>query len=724
MRVAKNKLWSLPVALGLTSALQAQEQPPLETITIFGERNDLQRIVGSAYRIDVDTLVEFGYDDINRVLNLVPGVYLREEDGYGLRPNIGLRGGSSDRSQKVTLLEDGVPIAPAPYSAPAAYFFPLTTRMVGVEVFKGPSSIQYGPQTIGGAINLVSAPVPPVLSALFDVALGEDSYRRVHARGGSSWRDLGFSGEYVHLASDGFKALDGGGNTGFEKNELVLKGEYQLGTGALEMRLGYADEVSDETYLGLTEADFRADHLRRYRASALDRMEWDWLGARVSWTQSAFGGELKLSGYGHNFDRAWNKFNNFRRADIRDVLANPGTPFNRVFYETLTGGRDSDPNTDADDLLIGTNAREFDMLGLQGGQLWDFVAGARDQFTHLVEIGVRLHQDRIRRLHDEYAFEMISEQLLRKDSTLAITADNTAATDAVALWVRDEISFGRWVVVPGLRFESISTTFNDRLAGISQVNDYTEVLAGIGLSYAWGEGFTLVGGVHSGFSPATPSRGAVLEPEQAVNWEGGLRWSGEYGRLDGVLFYSDYSNLTAECTFSAGCRGADLGRHINAGEVEIAGLEASWNHELTLGQALLVPIAVSHTYTETEILASFASVNPQYGNVEAGFELPYVPRHRTNASAGLTDSRWGVYLSLTYESRMRDSAGKGPIPENEGTDEFMVLDVAGHYDLSSRLRLTGRIDNVLDEAYVVARRPFGARPGRPRAVQLGVTYRY
>lgn len=99
-------------------------------------------------------------------------------------------------------------------------------------------------------------------------------------------------------------------------------------------------------------------------------------------------------------------------------------------------------------------------------------------------------------------------------------------------------------------------------------------------------------------------------------------------RLLGVAIgwaLADYGNLTAECTFSAVCGSDDLGRHIKAGEVEVAGLEASWNHELAVGQALLVPIAVSHTCTETEILEAFTSVNPQYGNVEAGLELPYVP---------------------------------------------------------------------------------------------------
>jgi Fe(3+) dicitrate transport protein len=92
----------------------------LEEITIIGSKVELDSVAGSAYVISEEDLERFDYVDLRKVLNQAPGVYIREEDGYGLRPNIGIRGAAAERSQKITLMRDEVLITPAPYSAPAA----------------------------------------------------------------------------------------------------------------------------------------------------------------------------------------------------------------------------------------------------------------------------------------------------------------------------------------------------------------------------------------------------------------------------------------------------------------------------------------------------------------------------------------------------------------------------------------------------------------------------
>ena len=164
--------------------LEMDEPIRLPPVVVSSTPEDLSTLGGSAHLLEEETLEAFEYDDPNQVLYSVPGVYVRQEDAYGLRPIIGLRGVNSERSKKVTLMEDGLLFGPAPFSAPAAYYFPLMTRVVGMEVFKGPSAILYGPQTIGGAINLITRDIPQGQEIGVDLAYGLDHYHKVHAHYG------------------------------------------------------------------------------------------------------------------------------------------------------------------------------------------------------------------------------------------------------------------------------------------------------------------------------------------------------------------------------------------------------------------------------------------------------------------------------------------------------------------------------------------------------------
>ena len=146
----------------------------LEEITIVGKRTDTHQITGAAQYIGEAQLQEQSYSDIQKILRQAPGVSLQIEDGYGLRPNISIRGVATERSGRITLLEDNVLIAPAPYSAPSAYYFPTAGRMHAVEILKGPAAIKQGPYTIGGAMNMISTPIPSVRGGSLKAEAGED----------------------------------------------------------------------------------------------------------------------------------------------------------------------------------------------------------------------------------------------------------------------------------------------------------------------------------------------------------------------------------------------------------------------------------------------------------------------------------------------------------------------------------------------------------------------
>jgi len=257
-------------------SIQQLDEIILKANTILGSKYVAQNRTGAAYFLSTTDLNKFGNTDINRALQSVPGVTLYEEDGFGLRPNISLRGTSPQRSSKITLMEDGVLIAPAPYSAPAAYYFPSIARMEAVEILKGSSQIQYGPFTTGGAINMVSTSIPDSLKIGLHSRYGSFNTGQVYASVGQSSERIGYLVEYQNNKSNGFKELNDE-NTGFDSSDFMGKVRYSSSKQAVvpqyvELKYHFYNERSNETYLGLSKTDFEATPFLRYKASQEDQM--------------------------------------------------------------------------------------------------------------------------------------------------------------------------------------------------------------------------------------------------------------------------------------------------------------------------------------------------------------------------------------------------------------------------------------------------------------------
>jgi hypothetical protein len=72
----------------------------IEHMQILSHGDKLRTESGSSTLLTELELEKHEYDDIHRILASVPGVNIREEDGFGLRPNIGFRGVNPERSKK------------------------------------------------------------------------------------------------------------------------------------------------------------------------------------------------------------------------------------------------------------------------------------------------------------------------------------------------------------------------------------------------------------------------------------------------------------------------------------------------------------------------------------------------------------------------------------------------------------------------------------------------
>ncbi|MBU6319132.1 MAG: TonB-dependent receptor [Alphaproteobacteria bacterium] len=720
----------------------------VERITITADREGLFDVSGSVQRLDETELERHGYSDPNRVLRLTPGVYLQEEDGAGLRPNIGIRGSGSDRSSRITVMEDGVLMAPAPYSAPAAYYFPRLARMTGIELSKGPASIVYGPFTTGGALHLFGAPIPETdgrLSGGLDVRAGDFGGSRVHARAGG-WRSAGPDLEVGGLLqalderSDGFKELDTGRGTGFDIQDSVARlGVRTLGergpVQSLELKVQSSTEVSDETYLGLTLEDFESQPFRRYRASDQDRMAVDHQTMQLTY-EAELSPDLVLTAiaYETRTSRQWYKLQDVRnRTDtswvtLSSVLASP-TLFSEA-YASLVGAPGYVASfSPAGELRVRNNLRSYRSAGVQGALDVSFATGPAD---HKLQISLRRHEDLEDRFQNDDRYQMSNSQMVLRSAGAPGSQDNRlSSADAWSAFVRDEVRWGDFIVSPGIRWESIesrqalySLTDPSRSGAVSTVsNRLTKVIPGVGVTFAPSQSVRLFAGVHKGFSPPAP--GSRADAETSWNYEVGARYQDDDVHAEAVVFANEFDNLVGTCTSSSG-EGCTIGDQFSGGQASVRGLEIVAEADVggLLRQSFSAPVGVIYTLTEGTFGSSFVSSYSPWGRVTSGDLMPQMPRHQVTLTAGLETDIASLHLLVNYVSDARSTVGRGDPVGTDLIDGRVLLDLSGRWEVFPGAFVTGSVTNLTDEIYNAGFRPAGARPGSPRQVSVGLSYSF
>jgi Fe(3+) dicitrate transport protein len=703
----------------------------IERLQIIGHSDKLRKEAGSATLIGEVELDKFKFDDINRVLYSVPGVNIREEDGYGLRPNIGFRGVTPERSKKITVMEDGVLIGPAPYSAPAAYYFPMMAKMTAVEVFKGPAAIKYGPNTVAGALNLTSRAIPDDSEGGVDFSGGNHGFAKAKAYYGNTNGDFGYLIDVAHIEAEGYKELDGGGDTGFEKQDIMAKFNYDLSTKdynqLIELKLGYSTELSDETYLGLSDADFAENPNRRYAASQKDLMDWDHQQVQLTHYFSNDEFNITTRAYRNGFERSWNKINGFKGGQLyrslQSILSDPTEETNALFYQVLTGQRDT--SAEYEKIILGDNFRTYYSQGIQSELNTTIkVAG----LEHKVSVGVRYHQDQIKRRHTEDTYFMQSGRLVDDGTDTVSTTTNLEETDALSIYAQDTIVVDNLDLTFGLRGEFFDSYYQNEKPGSEddwQKKESRIWLPSVSGFYTLSENAGLLFGIHEGFIPTSPQERPEIAIENSINYEFGGRYNDGQNQVEAVFFFNDIKNLKESCSFSAADACGDiLDAEFNGGEVDVLGLEFTARTAVNWDNGWESPISLAYTYTSSEFKTSFDSDFPMWGQITAGDELPYLPENQITLSLGLVGNSWDVNAIARYVGEMQEASGEGEILSGVTTKAQTILDLSAHYDFDEIGRFYVKLDNVFDDQEIVSRRPYGARPSKPRQFQIGYQFTF
>jgi Fe(3+) dicitrate transport protein len=714
---------------------------------VIGDPANIEDMPGSAQVITKEEIRQQAYDDVSRVLRKVPGVYVRGEFGFGLFPSISLRGVDTTRSAKVTIMEDGILMAPAPYSAPAAYYVPTVGRMSGLEVLKGSSQIKYGPHITGGVINYLSTPIPFKKTAYLKSLMGSFGELRTHAYAGNTVDtevgQFGFLAEGYFRQSQGFKTIDetadfrAGDDTGFAKTDGMIKLSWEPDSTIyqrLEFKYGRNELDANETYLGLSEADFKANPLRRYSASRFDNITTkqnnNYLRYAVSPTDNL---DIISTLYSTDFKRNW-----YKLKDLRNVNGNT------IGLSAALAGAQNGEGLDclkgnlACTLRVRANNREYKARGVESVAYYRYGS----EIQHELAVGVRYHEDQIRRFQWDDDYTQVANGTISGmiPGTPGGAGDRLQQTDALALFVQDTIKVGSWTVTPGLRYETLNQTSEEpkgALQGVSGAgrdgkNNFDMTAGGMGVAYRFNDMWTGFGGVHTGFSPPSP-RGTRngLNPETSTAYEAGARYTNTRQALaaEATAFYTDFQDLIVIDNIG----GVGSGIDENFGEVIAYGLEFAAQYDAGTANdwQLRNPWYINLTYTNAEQQNEARSTDPEsiFSFGRKGNKVPYIPELQLNLGTGVESNRWGAFISGNYVGATYTSAsnvdnqlnGNGDPDARFGkTDSYFVTDLSAFYRATDTVKVFGGVQNLFDEEYIVSRQPHGPRPGLPQFLYAGI----
>lgn len=694
------------LAAGNENPVMLTQKSVAETVSVTtsflaGTEEQLEQTAGSFQMIDRETLERARVFNFSEALRKVPGLNVREEEGFGLRPNIGIRGTNPTRSTKVLLLEDGTPLAYAPYGDNASYYHPPIERFDSIEVLKGAGQIEYGPVTVAGVVNYITP--QPTEKPTFALKLigGNRDYFNGDARFSGTFGKTGVLLNVDRKQGEGARDNVRSGLSDFLGKVVQPIGDRNI----LTAKFSYLKEDSQITYSGLTEAEYRADP--RQNPFLNDRF-------------SAFRQGFSLQHTGvitSKINLTTNFYTNYFSRDWWRQSSNSAQRPNRLNV-------DADCRSMADlSTTCGNEGRlrDYRNFGVEPRLNAQFNFGGIRNDLH---IGFRYHYE--------------TQNRLQKNGELPTSRDgvtvenNFRRNKALSGFAQNRFIWKDLALTAGLRVENIKYDRENRLTNAMGETELTELIPGFGVTYNLFKNTTIFAGVHRGFAPPRTediisNTGGVIELDSELSWnyEIGTRVRPMRGlAFDATFFRTDYENQIVPASIAGGVGAVftNGGRTLHQG-FELASrfdtaniFKTSYNVYLNVNYTNLTNAEFRGVRTSS--VASFTNVSV------TGNRLPYAPKQTLNASIGYAYRNFDAFLENNYTGRqfsddlnaVNPSANgqRGAIPSQiywNATANYRVEKLKSVFFVTAK--------NIFDRTFIVDRSR-GILPSGPRLLQTGV----
>ncbi len=674
----------------------------LATIEVVGRLGKKIEAEGTAEVLDQSVLVSGRALTVNEALRKVPGVTVRDEEGFGLRPNIGIRGSNPTRSMKVLLLEDGLPAMYAPYGDNASYYHAPIQRYDRVEVLKGAGLLRFGPQTIHGAVNYITPPPPEEFAGHVEVSAGSRDFGAVHA-------SVGTNGLLVDL---GYKRGEGArDNTKLMQGDLFAKYQRQLNDQhAIALRANVLREDSNVGYTGITDAEY-ANFGADYNPFEHDTFEIEHsaFSASHDWTP----GErltLHTSAYYSSFERDW----------WRQASTTTDTQCGTAFRNARFAGLRVDPNACAS-----TQGR------LRNYYTWGVDSRlriARSAFgtEGSSEVGVRWHEEK------QIRYQRNGTSATARTGTLV--ENNLRTAEALSAFATTTFDFGRVQLTPSVRYEDVDFGRVNRLnGGIAGSDGVREIAWGLAANWRLGDDTALYASAHEGFAPprvedliAGNGTSTAVDAEHSLNLEIGFRTHWNEIDLQTAIFRTDFDNQIVVGSIAGGST------PLAQGETEYTGFEFALGYNRNALQRregeVYANLALTWmpTADQTTVLRRVDTGAAANGSI-AGNRLPYAPELTSTVRVGYVRGAWDGSFEVQHVGRQFADFANHRYPV-DGSGQFGELD--GYAVWSATLNyepeLAGwsgylTVKNLSNRENIVDRTR-GIVLSNPRQIILGVRY--
>ena len=689
------------------SEIKAQENKVnvLPQVEVFDKEIDYKKTPGSAFVIESTVIEESRVFNVNEALRKVPGVHVREEEGVGLRPNIGIRGMNPTRSTKVLLLEDGLPLSYAPYGDNASYYHPPIDRYDSIEVSKGSQVIRFGPQTAGGVINYITPMPQKDFGGIAGFAVGTRGYMNSHLM----MTGNGLIADIYRKESDGSRE-----NMHSQLDDLNFKFARQLNDDhKLVLRATHFREYSQLTYSGLTEAEFTKLGAR-YNPFKNDFFDANRTGisATHEWKLNA-DNKVLTSVYGAYFDRDW-----WRQASTTTGLSCTSglSSTDRTNGRRLSGD-------DLNDCRYEGRLRNYTTTGLDSRIFQNYQSfGMENQ----LEYGVKYQNEVQRRRQENYT--TYSAYLANGASTLA--ENRRRSTNAFSVFVSNKTQINeKFSVTPIVRIENINHEHYNPLLNQFGKASFTELVPGIGLSYQINSDNLIYGGIHKGFSPPRVEDAIVgssvvdLNAERSINAEIGVRSTMVKDVFfDVAVFRNDFKNLVQVGSIAGGTTNYQEGKAL------IQGLEVA-NQIDKLFKSVEGNIFIRTAYTYIPIADQKSAFSNSIGAGSIGKRLPYSPENTLTLTLGYrAPSNWNGRVEYVYVGKQFTDFANTVTPASNADGQsgemaaYGIVNTVLNYTIGKTTMFVAA-KNITDATYIVDRTR-GIQVGMPRTIQAGLKYAF